>query len=170
MVIQFLESYKESVWGVLLLGAMGSILGTIIWYLVGYIIKRTNKYLRYRKVRSLFKNYIRSFSLGYLVGDANTSSYKQIIIVFDRLLQIVLIIFRITLTMLITLIICSIIQNYWIECICVALSASLVVYNILTLKREIRLFSACFEMVFGEETINKAQKNAFEELKKHINS
>ncbi|REE84464.1 hypothetical protein BX611_0004 [Lutibacter oceani] len=163
---EFTNFLKNSIWGLILLGGFGSILGTILivltrkiyfWLAKNYAVFRTKKY---------FEKIIELYSKGYISGFASKSDVHQTILNGKLIINTI-----INSTVLIIILIIAFglfsILNFELFWIVALILGVLLVFPIMRIKNDLWFINKNYDDNFDKEEI---QKKAEEFLSKSLKS
>lgn len=171
MIDQIIKFLKTNIWGLIILGGLGSILGTVFIYFIRKIYFWLGKHYSIFRTKTYFKKIIERYSEGYMVGVASQSEIHQTALIGRYIIDIV-----INSTILIGLLIVSFgflsflpFATFWIV---IFLTGILIVFPIRRIKKSMWLFKSAFDQHYNEEEIkekaNEFLKESLKDLKKGI--
>jgi hypothetical protein len=151
---------KETIFGIIILGALGSIVGLIFIYIIKILYNLFFKYLTHYRYFAFINRIRHNYSEGYKVGFAHSSTYCQDILVGHYILRILLnaivllIIFIYTFDVLILMP-----EKYhWIA----FFSGFLVVFPLIQIKKYLDYYYMMFDKLFDKKIITEAAQKYIE--------
>lgn len=165
---ELINFLKTDIWGLIVLGGLGSILGSILIYLTRKLYFWLAKHYRLLRTKSYFNRIVERYSEGYMAGFASKSDVRQTALIGRYIVNLILSSTLLLGILLITFGLLSFLpfQAFWI----VIFSAGiLIVFPIRKIKKTLWLFNHTYEQHFDQEDIKKKANehlaNRLQELK-----
>lgn len=150
-IVDFL---KNNIWGIIIIGGVGSILGRILHYFGKKIYLWIIKHYRLAYFKYALRQVERYYMEGYSAGQAFSSSYHQIMLVGKFVIKTIL--YSLTILIIITValgVLAFIPFNYfWIV---IFLLGVIIVFPVKQLIDHVKLFFKGYEQLFDEQEMKK---------------
>ena len=161
---EIINYLKNDIWGLIILGGLGSVFGSILIYVFRKLYFWLAKHYKIFRTKSFFNKIIENYSEGYVAGKAAMSDIHQTILVGRYIINILL-----HCTVLISILIIGFgllsfipFQFYWIVVFVLGIVTA---FPIKKIKRNLWLFNTAYEQVFDDKLI---KKKALDYLKEEI--
>jgi hypothetical protein len=150
MYMNVIEFVTLNIWGVLLsniiCGVVGSIIGALLYKAV------LHKYKRRRIIKNLVKAGTYFGSGSRTVYALNKTSFHQILLVGDYLIDIILSLFKLLICGVVVLVLLILFRAYWISTpIIIGIASMYCGIEYLCLRDYLKLYQQMFKYVFGDE-------------------
>ncbi len=165
-ISQIEQFILKNAWGVILAGAIASILGTLLCYLFRrlWVYLRTKFKIRKKKQKTV--KYLKGFYRGAAAAHSKTSSYRQALLVGDYVLDV----FHVGLTIIVYILVAGIfiiMSNDLLLDIAIIFICSFMIYPRYREYKEIKKgFEMTYDKVFGDDFTQKCIDGAIDTLKK----
>ena len=155
----------NNAWGVIIGGIIASIVGTLLCFTFKRLIEFLREKLNIRKKKQKFLKYTMGFYRGTSAEYSKPSSYRQVLLVGDFIMDSIFEGLKILVYLLITCIFICISENLWLNLILIAV-CSFMIYPCYSNLKEIKeAYRKTYDYIFGEDFIKKCIDGAIETLK-----
>ena len=155
-----LKFFTESSWGVFISSILASLIATGLYKLGQvYITKQRNK--------NRFVRYVSAFCLGARASTAKSTSYKQILLVGDYIIDIMIKCTRIICVLVVATLFVVLLRNVWLWGIPIILASFLITIDVLKIRKLRMLYSQTFEMVYGTDYLDRETYAAIDSAKEY---
>ena len=156
----------NNAWGVIIGGVIASIFGALLCFAFKKLIEFLGKKLNIRKKKQKFLKYTMGFYRGAAAEYSKLSSYRQVLLVGDFIMDSIFEGLKILVYLLATCILISISEHLWLDLLLIAV-CSFMIYPCYSNLKEIKeAFVKTFDYIFGEDFTKKCVNGAIETLKK----
>ena len=150
MYMDILEFITHNIWGIILFdivcGVVGSIIGSILYKAL------LHKYKRGRFIKNLVKAGTYFGSGSRTEYALNKTSFHQILLVVDYLLDIILSLFKLLMCGVVVLVLLIILRTYWISApIIIGVAGIYCGVEYRRLRDYLKIYHQMFKYVYGEE-------------------
>jgi hypothetical protein len=150
MIDQIISFLKNDIRGLIILAISTSIISSLIYDIAKKQYIRINLLVRKKILFSQLEGFFHRVGIGYASGFAHNSSYKQIFITGDMIIQIILQISKIIISFLIFISL-SVLIGQPFNWIFVIVLSFLVTFQYKSLKKYLEMYETIEEQVFGKE-------------------
>ena len=160
-IVNFL---KNDIWGLIILGGLGSILGSLLIYFGRKFYFWLAKHYKVFRTKYYFRQIMQDYSEGYTAGLANKSTYHQVLLIGRFIIKTIqhFSLLIIILTIGFGLLAIVPFNFYWIVILLLGIA---IVFPIIKIKRNLTLFNKCYDIRFDEkERKEKAIKYLTDEV------
>lgn len=166
-VVTLIEQFLlKNVWGVIIAGIIASILGTFLCYLFRMIVNYLRNKFQVRKKKQKTIDYALNFYRGAAAEYSKHSSYRQILLVGDIIMDALYVGLKIIVYLLISIIFINMLNDVFLDLTIVAI-VSFMIYPQLSKLKDIRkAYELTYDHIFGEDFTKKCIDGAFETLEK----
>lgn len=156
----------NNAWGVIIGGIIASIVGTLLCFAFKKLIEFLRKKLHVRKKKQKFLKYTVGFYRGAAAEYSKPSSYRQVLLVGDFIMDSIFEGLRILVYILATCIFICISENLWLDLILIAVCSFMIYPHYANLKEMKEAYRKTYDYIFGEDFTKKCVDGAIETLKK----
>ncbi|MBO4613771.1 MAG: hypothetical protein J5709_01485 [Bacteroidales bacterium] len=156
----------NNAWGVIIAGIIASIVGTALCYAFKKLIEFLKKKLNIKKEKQRFLKYTEGFYRGASAAYSKHSSYRQVLLVGDFLMDALFEGLKILVYLLATSIFISFSESLWIDLLLIAVCSFMIYPRYLSLRNIEKTYKQTYDYIFGEDFTEKCVKGAIETLKK----
>lgn len=156
----------NNAWGVIIGGIIASIVGTILCYAFKKLLDFLRKKYNIRKNKQRFLKYTVDFYRGAAAAYSKTSSYRQVLLVGDFIMDSLFEGLKILVYLLATSIFISISESLWIDLLLIAVCSFMIYPRYLSLRNIERSYKQTYDYIFGEDFTKKCVDGAIGTLKK----
>ena len=167
IISQIEQFLLNNAWGVIIAGAIASILGTLVCYLFRKLRDYLTKNLKIRKKKRSTVKYMTAFYRGAVASFAKLSSYRQIVLVGDFIIDVVCASLKIIVYLLLACIFIIMSNNILLDMLLIAVCSFMIYPQIIILKETEKAFKMTYDYVFGKDLSEKIIKGAADSLKKN---
>ena len=167
IISQIEQFILKNAWGVILAGAIASVLGTLLCYLFRKLRDYLAKKYKIRKKKQKTKRYMSSFYRGAVASYAKLSSYRQVLLVGDCIIDIVCVSLKIIAYLLVACIFIIMSNNLFLDMVIIAVCSFMIYPQVIIIKETEKAFKMTYDYVFGVDHMDKIMKGAFDTLKKN---
>ena len=157
----------NNAWGVIIGGIIASVVGTVLCLTFKKIIEYLKKKFNIRKKKQRFLKYTVSFYNGAAAEYSKNSSYHQVLLVGDYLMNSLFEGLKIIVYLVVTCIFVGLSKISLLDMLLIAVCAFLVYTRYLKLKEIKESYHQTFNYIFGEDFTKKCVEGAIESMKKH---
>lgn len=160
-IVHFL---KNDIWGLIILGGLGSILGSLLIYFGRKFYFWLAKHYKVFRTKYYFRQIMQHYSEGYTAGLAHKSTYHQVVLIGRFIIKTIhqFSLLIIILTIGFGLLAFVPFNFYWIVILLLGIT---IVFPIIKIKRNLTLFNHCYDMHFdAKELKEKATKYLTDEV------
>jgi membrane protein YqaA with SNARE-associated domain len=162
IIAQIEHFLLNNAWGVIIAGAIASLLGGVLRFAIIKIVKYLKKKFRIRETERKKRNYILSFYRGAVTSYSKYSSYRQILLVGDYIIDVLFVGLKIIAYLLIACMLIIISKSFWVDMAIIAICSFLVSPQYIILKRTVRAFKMTYDYVFGKDFTRKCVDGAYD--------
>ena len=166
IIAQIEDFLLKNAWGVIIAGIIASVLGTIICFVFRKIVEYLRKKFQIRKKRKRTLKYTLGFYRGAIAEYSKYSSYRQVLLVGDFLIESIFEGLKIVIYIVITCLFVCLSDGLLLHMILIALCSFIITPHLLNLKELKQSYKLTFDHIFGKDFSNKCVDGAFETLKK----
>lgn len=156
----------NNAWGIIIGGIIASIVGTILCYAFKKLLDFLKKKYNIRKNKQRFLKYTMVFYRGAAAAYSKLSSYRQVLLVGDFIMDSLFEGLKILVYLLVTSIFISISESLWIDLILIAICSFMIYPCYSNLKEMKKAYRQTYDYIFGEDFTKKCVDGAIETLKK----
>lgn len=160
----------NNAWGVIIGGIIASVVGTVLCLTFKKIIEFLKKKFNIRKKKQRFLKYTVGYYRGYAAAYSIPSSYRQVLLVGDFLMDSLFEVLKIMVYLIVTCIFIGLSRSLLINLLLIVVSAFGVYTRYLKLKEIKKSYQMTFDSIFGEDFTKKCVEGAIESMKKHSDS
>ena len=157
----------NNAWGVIIGGIIASVVGTLLCLTFKKIIESLKKKLNIRKKKQRFLKYTAGYYRGYAAAYSIPSSYRQVLLVGDFLMDSLFEGLKIMVYLMVTCIFIGLSKSLLINMLLIVLCAFGAYTHYLKLKEIKESYQKTFDSIFGEDFTKRCVDGAIESLKKH---
>lgn len=165
-ISQIEQFILKNAWGVIFAGAVASIIGTLLCYLFRKLRDYLTKKYKIRKKKQKTMRYMKSFYRGAVASYAKLSSYRQVLLVGDCIIDIVCVSLKIIAYLLVACIFIIMSNNLFLDMVIIAVCSFMLYPQIIIIKETEKAFKMTYDYVFGKDHTDKIMEGAIETLKK----
>ena len=165
IISQFEQFLLNNAWGVILGGAIASIIGTLLCYLFRKVRDYLTKKFKIRKNKKRTLQYMKVFYRGAIASYAKHSSYRQILLVGDIIIDVLSAGLEIVVYLLVTCILIIMSNNLYLDMLLIAICSFMIYPKILIFKDTEKAFKMTYDYVFGKDLTDKIMEGAIDTLK-----
>lgn len=147
--------FTNTLFGVILCSIIASLLATLLYKVVEHRIK-------VRHAKSIFYDKAFAFMLGARAAMAKTSSYKQILLVGDYIIDIMRYSLHIILYAFITLIVVILLRNGILWGLPIIISAFFITFDLLKINQLRKYYEQNIELIYGKEYLDRELESAID--------
>ena len=166
IIAQTEEFLLKNAWGVIIAGIIASVLGTVLCFIFRKIIEYLRKKFQIRKKRKRTLKYTLGFYRGAIAEYSKYSSYRQVLLVGDYIIDTLYTGLRIMIYLGATCILICISKSIWIDLFLIAICSFIIYPHCMNLKEIERSYKQTYNYIFGEDFTKKCVDGAMETLKK----
>lgn len=156
----------KTVWGVIIAGIIASMLGTLSCYLFKKIVDYLREKLQIRKKKQNTIKYALNFYRGAAAEYSKHSSYCQILLVGDIIMDTLYVGLKIVIYLFIATIFINMLNDVFLDLTIIAI-VSFMIYPQLSKLKDIReAYELTYDHIFGKDFTKKCIDGAFETLEK----
>lgn len=166
-IVTLIEDFLlKNVWGVIIAGIIASILGTFLCYIFRKIVDYLREKLQIRKQKQKTIKYALGFYRGAAAEYSKHSSYRQILLVGDIIMDALTVGLKIVVYLLIAIIFINMLNDVFLDLVIIAI-VSFMIYPQLSKLKDIRnAYELTYNHIFGKDFTKKCIDGAFETLEK----
>ena len=166
-IVKLIEDFLlKNVWGVIIAGVIASILGSFLCYIFRKIVDYLREKLQIRKKKHNTIKYALGFYRGSAAEYSKYSSYRQILLVGDIIMDALYVGLKIVVYLLIAIIFINLLNDVFLDLTIIAI-VSFMIYPQLSKFKEIRkAYELTYGYIFGKDFTKKCIDGAFETLEK----
>lgn len=160
-IVHFL---KNDIWGLIILGGLGSILGSLLIYFGRKLYLWLAQHYKVFRTKYFFRQLMQNYSEGYTAGLAINSTYSQALLVGRYIINCIkhFSLLIILLTIGFGLLAFVPFYFYWIVVLVLGIT---IVFPIIKIKRNLKYFNQCYDQQFDEKLL---KEKALEYLKEEV--
>jgi hypothetical protein len=156
----------NNAWGVIIGGIIASIVGTLLCLAFKKLIEFLRKKLSIRHNKQKFLKYTMGFYRGATAEYSKQSSYHQVLLVGDFIMDSIFEGLKILVYLLVTCIFICISENLWLNLLLIAVCSFMIYPRYTNLKEMKEAYRKTYDYIFGEDYTKKCVDGAIESLKK----
>jgi len=156
----------KNVWGVIIAGIIASMLGTLSCYLFKKIVDYLRRKFQVRKKKQTVVKYALGFYRGAAAEYSKHSSYRQILLVGDIIMDALSLGLKIVVYLLIAIIFINMLNDVFLDLAIIAIVSFMIYPQISKLKDIRKAYELTYNHIFGEDFTKKCIDGAFESLEK----
>ena len=166
-IVKLIEDFLlKNVWGVIIAGVIASILGSFLCYIFRKIVDYLREKLQIRKKKHNTIKYALGFYRGAAAEYSKYSSYRQILLVGDIIMDALYVGLKIVVYLLIAIIFINLLNDVFLDLTIIAI-VSFMIYPQLSKFKDIRkAYELTYDHIFGKDFTKKCIDRAFETLEK----
>lgn len=164
IIIQIEQFLLKNAWGVIIAGVIASMLGTLLCYLLGKIYNWSLKKYNLQRKKERFINYTESFYRGAAASYSKFSSYRQILLVGDYIIDIFYLGIKIVTCLLVTCILIFVLKDVLWSLAIIAICSFVLYPQYTKLKKLIMSYKQTYNYIFGKDFTKKCIDGAIETL------
>mgnify|MGYP003309401155 FL=1 len=166
IIIQIEQFLLKNAWGVIIAGVIASILGSFLCYIFRKMVNYIQEKLQIRKKKHNTIKYALGFYRGAAAEYSKYSSYRQILLVGDIIMDALYVGLKIVVYLLIAIIFINLLNDVFLDLTIIAI-VSFMIYPQLSKFKDIRkAYELTYDHIFGKDFTKKCIDGAFETLEK----
>ena len=167
IISQFEQFLLNNAWGVIIGGAIASIIGTLLCYLFSKVIDYLKKKFKIHKNKKRTLQYMKGFYRGAIASYAKHSSYRQILLVGDIIIDVLCVGLKIVVYLFATCMLIIMSNNLLLDMLLIAICSFMIYPQIIIVKDTEKAFKMTYDYVFGKDLTDKIMDGAIDTLEKN---
>jgi len=166
IITQIEEFLLKNAWGVIIAGIIASMLGTFICFIFRKTVEHFSKKYKIRKTKQRTITYALSFYRGAIAEYSKYSSYRQVLLVGDFLIESIFEGLKILIYIAITCLFVCISDGLLLHMTLIAICSFMISPHFSNLKELKQSYKLTFDHIFGKGFTERCIDGAMETLKK----
>ena len=166
-IVKLIEDFLlKNVWGVIIAGVIASILGSFLCYIFRKIVDYLREKLQIRKKKHNTIKYAFGFYRGAAAEYSKYSSYRQILLVGDIIMDALYVGLKIVVYLLIAIIFINLLNDVFLDLTIIAIVSFMIYPQLSKFKNIRKAYELTYDHIFGKDFTKKCIDGAFETLEK----